>query len=120
MHANMNPPQDAQLDSQATELLSAEACCKQVDFLLQPIADIGTGVVYGYDAQPQIADGTIVGTYEDLTLDSSSIRDQRLHRRSPPPVCRPTRSASLFQNPIGRRWTTALNLPRMICGTRVS
>ncbi|MEM8700614.1 MAG: EAL domain-containing protein [Pseudomonadota bacterium] len=62
----MNPPQDAQLDSQATELLSAEACCKQVDFLLQPIADIGTGVVYGYDAQPQIADRTIVGTYEDL------------------------------------------------------
>lgn len=67
MHANITPPQDKNLCSSASELQSADDCCNQVDFLLQPIADIGTGVVYGYDAQPQIADGTHVGTYEELT-----------------------------------------------------
>ncbi|WP_306145958.1 EAL domain-containing protein [Roseibium sp. MMSF_3412] len=67
MHANINPPQDTGPDSSLTELRSADACCNQVDFELQPIADIGTGVVYGYDAQPQIADGTTTGTFEMMT-----------------------------------------------------
>nr|WP_319382770.1 EAL domain-containing protein [uncultured Roseibium sp.] len=67
MHANINPPQDKDLCSSASELQSADDCCSQVDFLLQPIADIGTGVVYGYDAQPRVVDATIVATYEELT-----------------------------------------------------
>ncbi|MEL7528904.1 MAG: EAL domain-containing protein [Pseudomonadota bacterium] len=67
MHANINPPQDTGPDRSEPELRSAEACCNQVDFKLQPIADIGTGVVYGYDAQPQLVERSVIETYDTLT-----------------------------------------------------
>jgi len=67
MHANINPPRNTGPNNSKTELRSAETCCSQVEFQLQPIADIGTGVVYGYDARPHIAAASPIGTFDDLT-----------------------------------------------------